>query len=65
MSFREVVNFFSTPIPHQLVDRIIPQLPGQNFAAIQEIASRVPDAELQPLVSLLGQDLPLRFNPCV
>ena len=62
MSFREEVNFFSTPIPHQLEDRIIPQLPGQNLAAIREITSRVPDAELQPLVSLLDRNLPLRFN---
>jgi hypothetical protein len=62
MSFHEVVNFFSTPIPHELEDQIISQLPVQSFAAIQEITSQAPDARLQPLVSLLGRNLFLRFN---
>ena len=62
MSFREPINFFSIPVLHQIADHIIPQLPGQDFAAIWEIASWVPDAKLRLLVGFLYQNLPLEFQ---
>ena len=51
MSHRGPINFLSKTIPPDIRDRILSRLPGQHFAAIQEIVSTIPDEKLRPLVS--------------